>query len=236
MEENKKTKENFKNKKPLFEMVDMGYIAVEFGFLLMLIFTISAFLYADGSFVNMNLFVKITTPIMVIRALWIFYKAFILKKYHLKFYEDGIYRVEIDKFLPLENIKKGNDVFWALASEKANYWDTSKIFVIVIMFIPLFIFTSLILVAKWISTIVYKKNLFANQYSLIVTFDDDTKKEKEQIINIPYGYLKKEELEFIKNYFSPYFNIDNVEKSFLNLPEKPEIDEGENHGNSNSVL
>lgn len=222
MEINQKKQEELKKEKPLFEMVDMGYIAVEFGFALAIIFSISMFLYHDGSFQNMSLFLKTIMPLMIIREIWIFYKAFIQKKYHLKFYKDGIYRVETDEFLPLASIKKGNDVFWSPSSHKPAYWTLGKIILIIIA-IPFWIFHSFLVVARGFTSMWYLKSIFTNQYSLIVTFDDETKKEKEQVINIPYGYLKKEELEFIKNYFAPYFDINSIEKSFLNLPEKPEI-------------
>ena len=66
----------------------------------------------------MSPFLKLIMSILILRALRIFYKAFVSKLYHLKFYEDGIYRVENNQFIPLESIKKGNNLFWCAASYK----------------------------------------------------------------------------------------------------------------------
>ena len=223
-ENNIKTYKDLEGKKPLFEMVDMGYIAVEFGFTLATIFSISMAFYKFGDIPTMIHEMKPLWKIVLISLIFrqsrILYKAFVLKLYHLKFYEDGIYRVETNQFIPLDSVKGGNNVFWCLASHKlTSRWNPFKFFV-VILFVPLQIVLFFLFVAKWLTTILYLKSIKTNQYSLIVHFN--YLDGKLGAINIPYGYLKKDEKVFIKNYFSPYLNIDKLEKSIFMLPSKEE--------------
>lgn len=221
-----KTYKDLEGKKPLFEMVDMGYIALEFGFTLVVLFGWSGAFYKFGDIPTMIHEMKPMMKLVIIgltfRQSRILYKAFVLKLYNLKFYEDGIYRVENNQFIPLDSVKGGNNVFWCAASHNSGYWTSLKFFLIILFIVPIFILHSFFMISRLITSIIYQKNIFANQYSLIVIFHDEANKNKEKIINIPYGYLKKDEKEFIKNYFFPYFNIDKLEKSFLNLPSKEE--------------
>ena len=58
------------------------------------------------------------------------------------------------------------------------------------------------------------KKIFINQYSLVIEFKDN------KVLNFTYGFLKNDEKKFIKEYFSSYFNINNLEKGYLLLPTK----------------
>lgn len=223
--DNIKLYKDLENKKPLFEMVDMGYISFEFGFTLIFMMGVFVLSYKFENIEitdKMKLFIQFGLFFLFFRQLGILYKAFILKLYHLKFYENGIYRVENNEFIPIDSVKSGNNIFWCLSSNELNsYWNPIK-FLIVILFVPLQIILFFLFVAKWFTTIFYSKSFKVNQYSLIVHFNYLDGRGK--VLNIPYGYLKKEEKEFIKNYFSRYFNIDTLEKSFLILPTKEEED------------
>lgn len=61
------------------------------------------------------------------------------------------------------------------------------------------------------------KKIFINQYSLVIEFKDN------KVLNFTYGFLKNDEKKFIKEYFSSYFNINNLEKLSTFTNEKEDV-------------
>lgn len=162
---------------------------------------------------------KFALAYLIFRGLRIIYCAFVLKNYRLIFYKDYIKRTKTNEIRYLNNMKSAYNIFGGVASQKTSYWNPFK-FIFFSVAIPAQIAIFFFFVTKWIGTIIYSKKFLANQYSLVVVFND------EKLINFSYGFLNNEEKKFIEEYFSKYFNIKNLEKGFLMLPsEKGEENE-----------
>lgn len=207
----------------VFEILDYSYIFTELGLFSVGIFSAIVIYIYNGSiheaYSSLTPFGQFAFAYLIFRGLSISYLAFVSKNYKIIFYQNRIKRTKTNEIRDLDNFKNAYNVFWQIATDKTAYWNPFKVIFLIIA-IPGQIFIMFLVITKWIGTMIYSKKFLANQYSLVVVFND------EKLINFSYGFLNNEEKKFIEEYFSKYFNIKNLEKGFLMLPaEKGEENE-----------
>jgi len=142
----------------------------------------------------------------------------------LIFYKDRIIQTSTDKTFFLNTINEAYNIKMYLPAKSDNKIKPKSypfaIFTSIVGFpitIPLFMTLAFVRVLpSWI----IQKSLKVNNTSLVVTFPE------QRAINIPYGVLNKQEIEFLENYFKEYFETQKLQKAFLYVPNKKgEIDE-----------
>ncbi|MPL90699.1 hypothetical protein SDC9_36754 [bioreactor metagenome] len=198
---------------PLLEVLDYSYIIVEMSmFLLGIIYLITIFIHEE-SYYALPSFAKYAVTILILRGFSKMYLSFVNKSYKIVFYRDYMLRTKTNEIRYLNNISRAYNLLFSTITQKSSSWNTFKIFIYIII-IPFQIFMYYIFIFRWIGTIIFSKKIFINQYSLVIEFKDN------KVLNFTYGFLKNDEKKFIKEYFSSYFNINNLEKGYLLLPTK----------------
>lgn len=203
--------------KVLFEMLDYSYIFTELGLFSIGIFSSIVIYIYNGSiheaYSSLTPFGQFAFAYLLFRGLRISYLAYVPKLYKIIFYKDRIERTKTNETRYLNDFKGAYNIFWQISTDKTAYWNSFKILFTIIA-IPGQIFIMFLIITKLIGTMIYSKKILPNQYSLVVVFKD------EKLINLGYGFLNEDEKRFIKKYFSNYFNINNLEKGFLMLPDR----------------
>jgi len=71
----------------------------------------------------------------------------------------------------------------------------------------------LLIIVKIIPILSFQKKInIENLYSLVVIFPE------HRAVNIQYGLLSKQEIEFLESYFKDYFEIKTLKKTLLYVP------------------
>ncbi len=206
--------------KILFEMLDYSALTIEMTFLVIAIITtlITSIGYGGlfEAFSRYSYLGYISMIYIYIRESKFLYSFFYLKEYKLIFYKNRIIQTSTNKIFILSSIKKAYNINMYFPAKTDNKIKPKSypfaIFISIIGFpitIPLFI---ILIFVKVLPSWLIQKSLNVNFVSLVITFPE------VKAINIPYGVLNKQEIEFLENYFRDYFEVQKLQKAFLYVP------------------
>ncbi|WP_419773446.1 hypothetical protein [Halarcobacter sp.] len=205
----------------LFEMLDYSALTIEITFLVLaIIVTIDTSIGYGGFFEaihNYSYLGYISMIYIYTRESKFLYRFFYLKKYKLIFYKDRIIQTSTDKTFFLNTINEAYNIkMYISAQYSTNKISRTKYFIsLIVVLIGLPISLPLAIILAFVRVLpswIIQKSLRVNNTSLVVTFPE------KKAVNIPYGVLNKQEIEFLENYFKDYFEMQKLQKAFLYVP------------------